>query len=165
MATSNPLDILIMHDKWATNQILNACKPLAPEQFHRKFEMGQGSLHNTLLHMISAQRGWTDALSGREFRPLMDPVPPRPVDKLLKMHDEIADEFAATARKYSVDDLIKRVRGGKTYTFTRGAVITHVTTHGMHHRAQCLNMLRHVGVNPLPPNSVVEWTWLVDAQQ
>jgi len=36
-------------------------------------------------------------------------------------------------------------------------VITHVTTHGMHHRAQCLNMLRHVGVNPLPQSSVLQW--------
>jgi uncharacterized damage-inducible protein DinB len=27
----------------------------------------------------------------------------------------------------------------------------------MHHRAQCLNMLRHLGVTPLPPSSVTEW--------
>jgi uncharacterized damage-inducible protein DinB len=33
-------------------------------------------------------------------------------------------------------------------------------THGMHHRAQCLNMLRRLGVQPLPPSSVAEWTWL-----
>jgi uncharacterized damage-inducible protein DinB len=33
----------------------------------------------------------------------------------------------------------------------------HVATHGMHHRAQCLNMLRQLGVNPLPPISVLEW--------
>ena len=30
----------------------------------------------------------------------------------------------------------------------------------MHHRAQCLNMLRQLGVTPLPPSSVAEWTWL-----
>ncbi|MGA3067049.1 MAG: DinB family protein [Tepidisphaeraceae bacterium] len=165
MASSDPMDILLKHDKWATGQILHACASLTPEQFHRKFEMGPGSLHNVLLHMISAQRGWTDALNGREFRPLMDPNPPRSVDELVKMHEEIADEFAATARKFPVDDTIKRDRGGKVYTFTRGAVITHVTTHGMHHRAQCLNMLRHVGVSPLPPTSVVEWMRLVDTPQ
>jgi uncharacterized damage-inducible protein DinB len=39
-------------------------------------------------------------------------------------------------------------------------VLTHVTTHGMHHRAQCLNMLRQLGVTPLPPSSVTEWTWM-----
>jgi uncharacterized damage-inducible protein DinB len=39
-----------------------------------------------------------------------------------------------------------------------------VTTHAMHHRAQCLNMLRHLGVTPLPPSSVAEWTWLADTK-
>jgi uncharacterized damage-inducible protein DinB len=47
---------------------------------------------------------------------------------------------------------------------TRGAVLAHVTTHGTHHRAQCLNMLRRLGVNPLPPSSVAEWTWMGDTQ-
>jgi uncharacterized damage-inducible protein DinB len=28
----------------------------------------------------------------------------------------------------------------------------------MHHRAQCLNMLRKLGVTPLPKSSVAEWT-------
>ena len=42
--------------------------------------------------------------------------------------------------------------------------LTHITTHGTHHRAQCLNMLRQLGVTPLPPSSVAEWTWLGDAQ-
>jgi uncharacterized damage-inducible protein DinB len=43
-----------------------------------------------------------------------------------------------------------------------GAILTHATTHGMHHRAQCLNMLRHLGVTPLPQSSVIEWTWTAD---
>ena len=48
------------------------------------------------------------------------------------------------------------------FTFARGAVITHVTTHGMHHRAQCLNMLRQLGVEQLPPSAVVEWVFMAD---
>lgn len=43
---------------------------------------------------------------------------------------------------------------------TRGAV-THVTTHGA---SPGLNMLRQLGIMPLPPNSVTEWTWLGDTQ-
>ncbi len=51
----------------------------------------------------------------------------------------------------------------KRYTFTRGDVLVHVTTHGYHHRAQCLNMLRQLGapvpgVTPgLPELSAVDW--------
>ena len=48
------------------------------------------------------------------------------------------------------------------YSFTRGGVLTHVATHGMHHRAQCLNMFRSLGIAPLPSNSVLEWMLMVD---
>jgi uncharacterized damage-inducible protein DinB len=58
----------------------------------------------------------------------------------------------------------RRLRDGKTLQLTRGAVLAQVATHGMHHRAQCLNMLRQLGVSPLPPSSVVEWTRLGDTQ-
>jgi uncharacterized damage-inducible protein DinB len=43
-------------------------------------------------------------------------------------------------------------------TFTRAVILCHVHTHSMHHRAQCLNMLRHLGVSPLPQSSVTDWS-------
>jgi uncharacterized damage-inducible protein DinB len=50
---------------------------------------------------------------------------------------------------------------GKTHRFTLGAALVHVTTHGMHHRAQCLNMLRHLGApgvsDRLPEIDPLDW--------
>ena len=37
---------------------------------------------------------------------------------------------------------------GKTWTFQLGHMLMHVCNHGTHHRAQALNMLRHIGVEP-----------------
>ena len=65
---------------------------------------------------------------------------------------------------HPADELVTGSRGDRTFTFARGAVLSHVMTHGMHHRAQCLNMLRHVGVDPVPPSSVLEWIMMADAQ-
>ena len=65
MIASNPLDILLAHDHWATRQILDACAKLTPEQFHRRFEMGPGSLHDTVTHMLAAMRVWADLLAGK----------------------------------------------------------------------------------------------------
>jgi uncharacterized damage-inducible protein DinB len=163
MPTSNPMDILLAHDRWATGLILAECAKLTPEQFHQRFEMGPGSLHDTTTHILAAMRAWDDLLAGRESRPRLEGAK-RTLAELTRMLDEIANEFAAVARAHPLDSIVSRVRDGKTYTFTRGAVITHVTTHGMHHRAQCLNMLRHLGVKPLPPSSVAEWTWLADGK-
>ena len=94
MMSADPLDILLRHDAWATREVLRACSGLTDEQWHRRFEIGPGSLHDALTHVV-------------------------------------------------------------------GAMLVHVTTHGMHHRAQCLNMLRHLGVpgisDRLPEIDPLDW--------
>lgn len=62
-------------------------------------------------------------------------------------------------------EVVTGERGGKTWSFTRGAVVTHVTTHGMHHRAQCVNMLRRLGDAGPWKVSVVEWVLTEDSLQ
>jgi uncharacterized damage-inducible protein DinB len=81
----------------------------------------------------------------------------RSVPELLSLLEEVTADFAASAKAHPLDGLVTRMRDGKSYTFSRVGVITHVATHGMHHRAQCLNMLRQVGISPLPQSSVMQW--------
>ena len=54
--TADPLDILLRHDHWGTRRVLEICATLTPEQFQQRFEIGPGSLHNTLAHVIGAMR-------------------------------------------------------------------------------------------------------------
>jgi uncharacterized damage-inducible protein DinB len=161
MPTSNPLDILLAHNLWANRQIIEACAALTPEQFHQRFEMGPGSLHDTVTHILAAMRIWSDMLNGREARLRLEGTS-RTIAELTALMDEISAEIAVAAQMQPLGAMVTATRGGKTYQYTRGGILTHVTTHGMHHRAQCLNMLRHVGVTPLPPSSVAEWMRLVD---
>jgi len=163
MAKSDPLEILLTHNEWATRQLIEACKSLAPEQFQRTFEIGPGSLHLAVTHIIQAMRVWSDMLAGRERRPPLEPMARTP-EQLLAFFDEAAAELGAIARRHPLDEMVSGLRQGKTYTFTRGGVLTHVMTHGMHHRAQCLNMFRQLGVKG-PPSAVVEWMLLVDNPQ
>lgn len=122
MPTSDPLDILLAHDRWATGQILSACAKLTPEQFHQRFEMGPGSLHDTATHILAAMRIWGDVLAGREQRPRLEGTK-RTQAELLNMLEEIAADLAAAARSHPLDQTVSRVREGKTYVFTRGAVL------------------------------------------
>ena len=68
MPVANPLDILLAHNHWATRNMLDACRGLSEEQLHQRFEMGLGSVHDTVSHVIWAMRLWTDVLSGRPIR-------------------------------------------------------------------------------------------------
>ncbi len=158
MPPTDPTLILLAHDRWATRGIIQACEPLTFEQLHRKFEMGCGSLHDTLVHMISAMRVWADILGQRPVRTRLTETPACSVGELVAMYDQAAAELAAAAVCGPLDQPLQHERMGTVHTYSRATIIMHVTTHGMHHRAQMLNMLRHVGVNPLPPSSVVEWS-------
>lgn len=156
MLTGQPLDVLLAHDRWATTSIIAACGSLTEDKFHHVFEMGLGTLHDTITHILGAMRGWTDMLRESAYRPRLEGNR-RSQAELLALHTDIADEFEQITRAHPINALATGSRGGRSYSFPRGAVVTHVTTHGMHHRAQCINMLRRLGVNPLPQSSVLEW--------
>lgn len=169
MPKSEPVDILLIHDRWATRQILDACGTIDNDAFHRTFEMGVGSLHDTMVHVLGATRGWTDMLNGKMLpgqqpRPRLESEGDRSPAELITLHEIVTNEFEQAVRAGSLDDTITGERGGTSYSFKRGAILTHVTTHAMHHRAQCLNMLRQIGLEPLPPSSVMEWTLIADTE-
>ncbi len=105
-------------------------------------------------------RGWGDLLAERDQRPHLEGQ--FTIDQLDQMHEDISADFDRSARAHAVSEQVTGSRGGRTFTFTRGAVITHVTTHGMHHRAQCLNMLRHLGVEQ-PMSAVIQWVLTADS--
>jgi len=156
MQPSNPASVLLAHDRWANAQLYDACRPLTKDQLHHTFEMGTGSLHNNLVHNLGAMRGWTDVLNEAEFRPRIEENT-YTLEEIIELQDPTATAFAQAVLAAPFDRILTPDFRGKSYTFTAGGILTHVTTHSMHHRAQCLNMLRQLGVEKLPMSSVMEW--------
>jgi len=161
MAHSDPSEILLQHHRWANDQLLDACAALTDDQLDHEFEMGLGTLRQTLTHIAGAIRGWGDMIAGREQRPRLEEQR-LSLEELRALFCEVTDDFEKTCRAHPQDGIATGSRGSRTFSFTRGGVLTHVTTHAMHHRAQCQNMLRRLGVDPLPPSSVLEWMMMVD---
>ncbi len=161
MAQSDPSEILLIHHRWANDRLLDACAQLTDEQLDHEFEMGVGSLRKTLTHMAGAIRGWGDLLAGREQRPRLEELA-LSIAQLRELFDEVTTDFENSARTNPNEGIATGSRGGNSYSFTRGGVLTHVMTHAVHHRAQCLNMLRHLGVQELPHSSVLEWMRMED---
>lgn len=156
MSITEPHAVMIAHDRWANGLLYERCRSLSEEQFHQRFEMGCGSIHDNLVHNLGAMRGWADVLNASESRPRLE-MDRRSIDELVALHDQVTVEFEAAALQGEFADVLIRDRGEKVYTFTRGGILVHVMTHSMHHRAQCLNMLRHLGVEDLPASSGMEW--------
>ena len=128
---------------------------LPEEQFHRRFDIGPGSLHDTLLHIVGAMQRWSDRIGGVQLRPSPEAEKRRrSPGELLELLDAAQSDLAAAAREASagqgLDSTITvTFPGERPMAFTRAAALVHVTTHGMHHRAQALNMLRQLGRNDL----------------
>lgn len=166
MPESDPLQILLSYDRWATAQMLDACAQLPVEKLHHRFEIGPGSLHDTLTHILGTIRSLTETLAGIELRPRLEADGQRRTPEQLRaLLEASAADLATQSRRRPLDELVTRTtKDGRTLTMTRGAMLAHLATHGAHHRAQCLNMLRQLEVKPLPPSSVAEWTWFGEAQ-
>lgn len=182
--THDPITILIRSDAWGTRLILDCCAKITRDQFHKKYDMGLGTLHETLTHIISVMRRWTDRLAGRTPRPMLHTVPEFPhlggetkertPAELRTLLDEAENDLLEVARqcKDTLHTTVTVEWPGddgkvKVHTFTRGAVFVHLTTHGYHHRSQCLNMLRHLGVpgvsDSLPEPGAVDWQGAIES--
>jgi uncharacterized damage-inducible protein DinB len=162
---SDPFDILRAHDRWATHIVLDRCERLTPEQFATPFPIGpgeSGGLRATLTHIVGAMRRWADRIGAKELRPFLQ-ADAATVASLR------ADLDAASAELGALFPLVRAEPNrpvtltfeGKAYQFTTAAAMLHVLTHGHYHRAQCLNMLRHLNVpgvsDKLPDLDVIDW--------
>jgi uncharacterized damage-inducible protein DinB len=147
--TLNTLTELLAHNDWGREKILAGCIDLPDTALDRPFEMGHGTLRNTLHHLWAAERVWLDRwLEKRDIR-FVQPEPGLPLRELGERFRETAAERNAFFDRIGADGFRRRVTftntKGETYTFPIGDMALHVANHGSHHRAQALNMMRHVG--------------------
>ncbi|MFA6046492.1 MAG: DinB family protein [Phycisphaerales bacterium] len=152
-----PIDTLLAADQWGTRQIIDAAAGLTHEQFTREFAIGPGSLQKTLSHMLSAMLRTADVLGGQPPREPLDATKFATPDAFVPLFDQAFAMLRDQAKARPISDIVTREFGGKTYRFTRNGTLLQITTHGFYHRAQCVNMLRQLGVTPLPDPSVMKW--------
>lgn len=154
--TDEALDILLRHDRWATERLLIACRPLTDAQLDQPFSIGFGTLRGTLTHVVDVIGFWTSAVTHTDRA---DRLPPTTtIAELESLLNAKYDAFEALLA--NTPDGTRWLTETPTRTLEAPAVVvaTHVITHSMHHRAQALNILRQLGVSPLPESSVTEWS-------
>jgi uncharacterized damage-inducible protein DinB len=158
------VDRLLEHNTFATGVLIERCRSLSVEQFTRQFAIGPGSLHDTLRHVVGAMYRWSDRIADRPFQSKLE-TPDRTwtCDELLTAlaaaSTDLNDAVARVVKEDRLDELMELTVPGysEVFRFTRGTAIVHIATHGVHHRAQALNMLRQLGETDLPDVDAIEW--------
>jgi uncharacterized damage-inducible protein DinB len=142
--------VLFTYNDWGRDRLMALAAGLPDEKLDRPFEMGEGSLRKTLEHLFGAEWTWLQRCKGRS--PASGECP-RNFTTLSALWDEWRrtaeqrNDFVGTLSSADLPRPVTYVHpsSGKRYSFQLGHVLLHVCNHGTHHRAQALNMLRHVG--------------------
>lgn len=138
------------HNDWARDKLLGLSQGLSDEQLDRPFEMGPGSQRATLRHLCGAERVWLERWRGAE-----QPQFPRSrtidaIDDLWRAFRDLATARNADLATLADDELQRPVsytdQDGQTHANPLADILLHVCNHGVHHRAQALNMLRQLGL-------------------
>ena len=155
------LDRLLAHDAWTTRELLRRCAGLTDEQLDADFDIGHRTLRRTLQHLVFNLDVWSGLIAGR-IRSRDDVRrPPSTIEMLIERLDRAASVLATTARDVADrggwDDAWLDVLDTPPVTKIYGSAIAHVITHGAHHRAQALWMLKQSGLRDLPAGDVFSW--------
>jgi uncharacterized damage-inducible protein DinB len=156
------LDRLIGHDAWTTRQVLQRARELVPERWDQPFDVGHGTLRETLHHMIGNVETWTDLMEGREIVRGRDPDSARRFPAgLAERHEAAMTRFATLTRRIAtagrLDDRWIDTLDDPPTEKTYGGAILHVLTHDHQHRAELLHMLARLGLRDLPEGDLLGW--------
>ena len=144
------------YNDWAMLQVVDAALTVDDEQLDREFAMGLGTLRATLQHMIDAERWWLKNWHEADDCSFPSGEPPRSAAELLSLFQETSQSrnaFIAQLDDVAAAKIAAVQAGGPTIKFRVTESLLQLCCHGTHHRAQCLNMLRHMDVSHQSPDA------------
>jgi uncharacterized damage-inducible protein DinB len=144
------IDNLFAFNDWANARILKLAHGLSAEQLDHPRTMGFGSLRNTIFHILAAEEIWCERWSGDPWRPFEVDAADLSLDAIGHRMQSVAVR-RSNVLKLGRDAAWKqhcsyKNQRGDSFSHTLDELLLHVANHGIHHRAQALNFLRHAGI-------------------
>src|SRR5262249_54505054 len=151
------------HRAWVNGNLLTAAATLSNEQLRSAFQIGQGSIWQSLVHLYAAEYVWLEALLGNEAFVVPGDLPGKIpgnqqsdggitalADLRLKWCslEDRWGSYVATLTSAVLEEVVYRKSSlGQRFGTRRSDVLLHVCTHAHYTVAQVINMLRHAGVS------------------
>ena len=143
------------HRVWSNRRLREAAAGLSDAQLHQPFEIGQGSLWATLIHLYGAEYVWLEALTGNAQAPLAQPDAFESPEQLYVAWDGLNQRWSRYLEALTPGQLQQPVHRRSTSSFQgrslatpAGDVLLHVATHAQYTTAQAANILRQLGAPP-----------------
>lgn len=134
---------------WAAGTLHTVARGLSDAQLDQPFEIGCGTLRATLLHIRFAEQWWLENWTLGPDKPFPELDQTTSIATLEALYRQTASARDAILASMTAEGLVREVVGrprpGVERRFPIGVTMLQLCGHGVHHRAQALNMLRHVG--------------------
>jgi len=171
----NAVDLLKrlhQHRAWVNGNLLTAAAQLSERQLRSPFQIGQGSIWNSLSHLYAAEFVWLEALLGNEASLAPGDVPGKlPGNQLgeggITDLSDLRQKWSALELRWQnylasltpelLEEVVyrKSASTGQRFGTRRADVLLHVCTHAHYTAAQVINMLRQSGVEKLPETMLI----------
>jgi uncharacterized damage-inducible protein DinB len=144
--TENILVKLFEHNNWANLQIIQACSALSDEQLDAEPQSAtQGSIRSTLLHLVSAQRGYLALLTlPVETRRQAAPA----ITDLQESVQTSGERLLALVKNDSSKFPKTHLQTTDGFFVEPWVVMVQIINHATEHREQIKSMLSALGVTP-----------------
>lgn len=143
----------IDHGVWALGELIEHCRYLPPDAIERDLGIGPGGLRVNLAHTVEAMFFFADCFAGKPYVEPQDfaekSASLNGLEALLKRaHRGLLDGMLGLMKR----GLPKSIEWPDTDAekMPAAAAIAQVFDHAALHRTQCINMLKRLGVQPVP---------------
>jgi uncharacterized damage-inducible protein DinB len=147
------IQALYDYNRWANARFLDAIANLSPEQFTKDLENSFRSVHQTLVHILSAEWIWMERWKGISPKSMFGAAELTEVEAIRKRWDKVESERREFINALGTEKLATPVSyintRGQPFTYPLWQMLLHVVNHSTYHRGQLTTLLRQVGAKPV----------------
>jgi uncharacterized damage-inducible protein DinB len=146
--TTTALDDAFAHHVWATEQVIDACLELSPDQLGTSVPGTYGSILDTIRHIVGADAGYLFILTGGNV-PLIDHEQMDLPALRAAMTEGGRAWSALLAQDRSPDEMVVRHRDDGSESRAPFSIrLAQALHHGTDHRSQICTALTALGIEP-----------------
>ncbi len=143
---------LYAYNAWANQRILDTAAQLTAEQLHAGGGASFSSVHDTLVHTMSAQWIWLSRWKGTSPRAGFDPADFRDLAAVRERWAEIERDTQLFVGALDQDSLAAVIAytntKGKPFAYPLWQLLAHQVNHGTQHRSEVAVILTGFGHSP-----------------
>ena len=140
------------YNAWANDRILDTASQLRPDQLQVEASASFGSIHGTLLHIMSAHWVWLERWKGSSPAAMFDPETFPTLASISTRWDQIEDDaqsFLTSCTEADIERIIEYQNfQGEHWAYPLWQQMVHQVNHATQHRSEVAMILTQWGHSP-----------------